>query len=69
MKEVDAEDKPLLYLVDVETFVTPTIEIPDVGIAVAGYYIFLKGRSTRSGMWSEWIQEYKKGENPESEES
>ena len=35
-KEVDEEDKPLLYLMDVKTFVAPTIGIPDVGSAVAG---------------------------------
>ena len=27
-KEVDAEGKPLLYLMDVETFVAPAIGIP-----------------------------------------
>ena len=68
-KEVDAEGKPLLYLMDVETFIAPSIGIPDVGSAVAGDYLFLKERSAWSGLWSNLIQEYHKVKTPESDES
>jgi hypothetical protein len=67
--EVDAEGKPLLYLMDVKTFVAPAIGIPDVGSAVAGDYLFLRERSAWSGLWSKWIQDYHKVKTPESDES